>query len=496
MASTHLSSTALSDLDNVVSPPTYDRSALTPSIVHIGVGGFHRSHLATYVDELCRAGHTDWAIHGAGVLPGDSAMADALGGQDTLFTVIERGADSTTATVIGSMVNFTHAHPDPAELISAIAAPSTQIVSLTVTEGGYPIDDATGEFDADSPNAAPNSAFALIAAGLEQRRQNGGESLTIMSCDNIMSNGAAARAATLGMAAGVHDELAGWIAANVAFPNSMVDRITPATSDDDRAWLAETHGISDAWPVACEPFRQWVIEDDFAGARPPLEELDIIITDDVQPYEHMKLQLLNAGHSCLAYAAALLDIELVHDAMADPDVLAFVRSFLEVEAKTSLEPVPGLDVDAYIEILIERFSNPQIRDQVARLCSDGSGKLPKFLLPTIRTHLAAGGPTDLGGLLLATWCQYLLGATDGGQPLELAPDPLQDQITAAAAASVADPASFLSLEPVFDSTLQSNPALNQSFVAALESIRAEGLRSTIRNATGGLGVATRNDSNG
>ena len=213
MAPTQLSSAALSDLDDVVSPPNYDRSALTPSIVHIGVGGFHRSHLATYVDELCRAGHTDWAIHGAGVLPGDSAMAAALGRQDTLFTVIERGADSTTATVIGSMVDFTHAHPDPAELISAIAAPSTQIVSLTVTEGGYPIDDATGEFDADSPNAGPGSAFALIAAGLEQRRQNGGAPLTIMSCDNIMSNGAAARAATLGVAAAgllVADPLLAW----------------------------------------------------------------------------------------------------------------------------------------------------------------------------------------------------------------------------------------------------------------------------------------------
>ncbi len=490
MEPTRLSSAGLMDLDAAVSPPAYDRLALTPSIVHIGVGGFHRSHLATYVDELCRAGNTDWAILGAGVLPGDAAMADALLGQDTLFTVIERGADETSATVIGSMVGYIHAHPDPAELISAIAAPTTQIVSLTVTEGGYPIDDASGDFDAESPNAAPGSAFALIAAGLEQRMRDGGDPVTIMSCDNIMANGAATRAATLGMAMQLDSELAGWIAGNVAFPNSMVDRITPATSDDDRTWLAENHSIVDAWPVACEPFRQWVIEDDFAGARPPFEELDIIITDDVQPYEHMKLQLLNAGHSCLAYAAALLGIELVHDAMADPDVLAFVRAFLDHEAKTSLEPVPGLDVDEYIEILIERFSNPQIRDQVARLCSDGSGKLPKFLLPTVRTHLAAGGPTALGGLLLATWCQYLLGVTDDGQPFELAPDPLNGTITAAAAASVDDPASFLTLDVVFDDALQSDSALQQSFVAALESVRTQGLRSTIRNATGGLGVAT------
>ena len=489
MESTSLSAANLTDLNSAISPPNYDRSALTPSIVHIGVGGFHRAHLATYVDELCRAGNTDWAILGAGVLPGDAAMADALHGQDTLFTVIQRGATETSATIVGSMVGYIHAHPDPSELIAAIAARTTQIVSLTVTEGGYPIDDASGTFDADSPNAAAGSAFALIASGLEQRMNDGGAPVTIMSCDNIMANGDATRAATVGMAEQVSADLVAWIDQNVAFPNSMVDRITPATTDDDRQWLVDTYGMADAWPVACEPFRQWVIEDNFAGARPPFEELDIIITDDVRPYEHMKLQLLNAGHSCLAYGAALLGIEFVHDAMADDDVRAFVRAFLDNEAKTSLAPVPGLDVDQYIEVLIERFSNPQIRDQNSRICQDGSGKMPKFLLPTVRTHLAAGGPTELSGLLLATWCQYLLGATEDGTPIEIAHDPQHDVVTAAAAASVEDPAAFLLIDSVFDGELQSAPSLLASFEAALVTIRTTGLRSTIGNATGGLGVA-------
>ncbi len=470
--------------------PEYDRSALTPSIVHIGVGGFHRAHLATYVDELCRAGNTDWAILGSGVLAGDSAMADALLPQDGLFTVIERGASMSTATIIGSMVGYIHGHPDHAGLVDAIAAPTTQIVSLTVTEGGYPIDDATGAFDADSPNASSTSAFAIIAAGLANRMRNGGGPITIMSCDNIMSNGNATRTATMGLVDTIGTELASWVADNVSFPNSMVDRITPATADTDREWLAENYDLVDAWPVVCEPFRQWVIEDNFAGARLPLEELDVIVTTEVAPYEHMKLQLLNAGHSCLAYAAALLDIEFVHDAMADEDVRSFVRAFLDNEAKTSLAPVPGLDIDDYIETLIDRFSNPQIRDQVSRLCQDGSGKLPKFLLPTMRTHVAGGGPLDLGALLLATWCQYLAGTSDAGLAIDIAADPLVDTGAALAAASTDNPAAFLQFAQVFGDDLPANDRFATAFASALESLRILGVRSAIRNATGEIGVAT------
>ena len=491
-----LSNAVLNDLRATLGAPEYDRSGLTPSIVHIGVGGFHRAHLATYVDELCRSGHTDWAILGSGVMPGDAAMADALLPQDGLFTVVERGATLSTATVIGSMVGYIHAHPDHAGLIDAIAAPTTQIVSLTVTEGGYPIDDATGAFDASSPNASPTSAFAVIAAGLANRMRNGAGPLTIMSCDNIMSNGAATRRSTLGVIESIGDELTEWVNANVSFPNSMVDRITPATAESDPQWLADNYEVADAWPVVCEPFRQWVIEDDFAGARLPLEDLDVIITDDVTPYEHMKLQLLNAGHSCLAYAAALLDIEFVHDAMADPDVRLFVRSFLDNEAKTSLAPVPGLDVDDYINTLIDRFSNPQIRDQVARLCQDGSGKLPKFLLPTMRTQLAQDGPLDLGALLLATWCQYLGGVSDSGQTIDVAPDPLLDAGRDAAAASLDDRTAFLSFAQVFDDELANDARFAAAFDSALENLRKLGVRSAIRHTTGGSGVAAIGDSEG
>jgi len=282
---------------------------------------------------------------------------------------------------------------------------------LTITEGGYPIGDVAGDFDADSPNAGPAGAFAMIAAGLDARRSQHGAPITVLSCDNIMSNGNVTRTATLGAAASLGNELLDWIGAAVSFPNSMVDRITPQTADTDREWLAATHNIEDRWPVVTEPFRQWVIEDKFAGARPPLEELDdnVIITDDVEPYEFMKLRLLNAGHSCLAYLAALDGIVTVDAAMAEPAISRYLDAFLHREAKPVLPDVKGIDIDNYIASLVERFANPQIGDQISRLCLDGSAKFPKFLLPTLRAQVAADGPVALSALALAGWCDYLNG---------------------------------------------------------------------------------------
>jgi len=238
-----LSTTALPELPGAVPRPSYDRDALAPSIVHIGVGGFHRAHLATYVDEIAAAGNLDWGIVGVGIMAGDRNMADALVPQDGLYTLIERGPSSTEIAVIGSIVEYLHVDGKPELLIDRIADPRTQIVSLTITEGGYPIDDVTGDYASDSPNAGPAGAFALIAAGLEARRTQHGAPITILSCDNIMSNGNVTRTSTLGAAAPIGTELLDWIGEAVSFPNSMVDRITPQTADSDREWLAATQAI-------------------------------------------------------------------------------------------------------------------------------------------------------------------------------------------------------------------------------------------------------------
>lgn len=479
-----LATAALAQLPDELTKPTYDRSTLTPSIVHIGVGGFHRAHLATYVNEFAAAGHQDWSIVGVGILPGDARMADALNPQDGLYTLIERGEATTSVEVIGSITEYLHLHEQPQLLIDRIADPQTQIVSLTITEGGYPIDDVTGDYAADSPNAGPSGAFALITAGLEARRTSNGSSITILSCDNIMSNGNVTRTSTLGAAAAYGSELADWIDTAVSFPNSMVDRITPQTADSDREWLASTHGIIDRWPVVTEPFRQWVIEDDFAGARPPLEELDenVIITTDVEPYEFMKLRLLNAGHSCLAYLAALDGIVTVDAAMAEPSIRRYLDAFLKIEAKPVLPDVAGIDIDQYIASLVERFSNPAIGDQISRLCLDGTAKFPKFLLPTVRAQVAADGPVALSALALAGWCDYLNGQNHHGEPMQLADDPQLDEAIDYARRSLLDPKSFLEFDAVFGSDLPRSTRLIEAFGRSLKVLRSDGIRAAIEDA--------------
>lgn len=470
---------SLPSLDDAVIVPGYNRSALRRSIVHVGVGGFHRAHLATYVDELCTQGNTDWSIVGCGVLAGDSTMADVLDAQDHLYTMITRGASSTQVQVVGSIVDYLLAVPDAQPVIDQIASEDTQIVSLTVTEGGYPVDDLTGDYVPDSPNAGTSSAFGIIAAALEQRRVTHGRPITIMSCDNIMSNGRVTRAATMGEAARFGSSLLEWIESSASFPNSMVDRITPATEDSDRVWLAQHHGIKDRWPVVTEPFRQWVVEDKFAGDRLPLETLDVIVTEDVEPYEFMKLRLLNAGHSCLAYLAALDGIETVDNAMADPAILKFVQAFLAFESKPVLPPVSGIDIDAYNETLIERFSNPKIGDQISRLCLDGSAKFPKFLLPTVRAQIAHGGPLGLASLALAGWCHYLNGVDDHGDEIQLASDPNLEEAQRYAELSMTEPAAFLDFSAVFGDDIRQSERFRSTFSAALLHLRTAGIRSAI-----------------
>ena len=469
-----LTASSLTQLHPSVTVPTYDRRSLRPAIVHLGVGGFHRAHLATYVHELCEQGRSDWAIRGAGVLPTDAAMAEVLAAQDHLYTLITRGPDTIEVDVIGSIVDYLHATPDPAALVEAIAAPTTQIVSLTVTEGGYPVDDLTGAHLADSPNAGAASAFGLLVAALERRRLADGGPLTVLSCDNVIGNGGVARTATIGEAHRIGPDLVAWIEQNISFPNSMVDRITPATTDSDREWLTTTRGIVDRWPVVTEPFRQWVIEDDFAGDRLPIEQLDVLATSDVEPYELMKLRLLNASHSCLAYLSALDGIETVDAALAAPHIRAFTQSFLVREAQPVLPPIVGIDVDAYIGTLLERFANPSIGDQISRLCLDGTAKFPKFLLPTVRAQLAAGGAVDLSALALAGWCEYLTGPSGG-----LAGDPQLDEAIQQAKRSQADPTAFLDFPEVFGADLPADQRFVDAFDRSLRLIRERGVPSAI-----------------
>ncbi len=470
---TALTEANLSRLDSRVRTPRYDRHRLRHGIVHLGVGGFHRSHQAEYLEDLCDLGHDDWSITGAGLLDTDAAMAAALDKQDGLYTLVAQGHGNTSVRVVGCLRDYIHAHPDTTELVRLLSDPATRIVSLTITEGGYPVGSA-GEITDD---ASP--AFEVIAEALRQRRQDGNAPFAIMSCDNILHNGSVTRTATVGVAARIDKKLASWIEANVAFPSTMVDRITPATSPDTIRLLETEYGLADEWPVVAEPFRQWVVEDDFPLGRPAWEDVGVLLTDDVEPYELLKLRILNAGHSTMAYLAALDGIEFVDEATVDPVFGRYLQGFLDSEAGPVIPPVGGIDVEDYKAQVIRRFSNADVKDQIARLCLDGSAKFPVFLIPTIEAQLKSDGNIALSTLALAGWCQYLLGADDEGRRIEVAHDPLRLEATEFAKQSLRDPASFLDFAVVFPSELAQNTKVRDAFARALESLRSQGARATV-----------------
>jgi mannitol 2-dehydrogenase len=473
----------LAVLDARIAVPTYDRAALARSIVHIGVGGFHRAHQAVYLDDLCGQGQVDWSIVGAGVLPADAAMADALAPQGHLYTLITRDRHGTNARVIGSLVDYVLASPRLDALVARIAAPETRIVSLTITEGGYPVDEASGAFLPPPPDALP-PAFVALARGFAARRDAGLGGFTVLSCDNVMGNGATARTATLGVCAMVEPGLEEWVARNASFPNGMVDRITPQTSDADRELLASEYGLRDRWPVAAETFIQWVIEDEFAYGRPRYEDAGVLLTGDVRPYETLKLRILNAGHSTTTYMAALVGHVYIHEIMADPLLARYMERFHDDEATPSLPLVVGIDVEEYKRVVRERFANPAVGDQVARVCLDGTSKWPKFLIPTIESQLEKGGGVKLSALALASWCQYLLGLDEQGRPITVSADPRLEAVTSYAQASLADPAAFLGFGPVFGQRLPRDPVFRPAFVEALTSLRETGVHATLRRWLG------------
>jgi mannitol 2-dehydrogenase len=443
--------------------PVYDRGRLAPRIVHIGVGGFHRAHFALYTHELAATG-SDWGIVGLGLLPHDVEMAEALGAQDHLYTLIEKGNGEPAAEVIGSIIGFVHAPAGhDAAVAEMIAAPTTSVLSLTVTEAGYA--DPTSEQSAAGP-----TTFDRVAVALAARRDRGAGPLTIMSFDNMPGNGTAARRATVSAAARFEPELPGWVEENCTFPNSMVDRITPVTADADRAWLLESCGVEDRWPVVAEPFRQWVVEDEFAAGRPPWEDAGAIFTDRVHDWELYKLRMLNAGHSCMAYLSALAGIEYVHEAMAVPAIEMFLDGLLHREALPTLVEIPGHPREDYIASVLERFANGGVRDQIARLCIDGSAKFPTFLIPTIVRELELDGPIERAATALAGWARYL-GVVD---PSRQSFDAGGDTARRYAADAIADPLAFLEYGTVFPPELRGSSRFRDAFSESYRRIAEQG----------------------
>jgi len=483
--SVKLSLSALANLPSGVDKPKYARSDLTPGILHIGVGNFHRAHQAVYLDDLFNLGvDHDWALVGAGVREADVDMRAKLEAQDYLTTVVEQEAAVSAVRVTGAMVDFVEPF-DVEATLAKLAQPEIRIVSLTVTEGGYYISPATQRFDPTHPDIVydaahpdqPKSAFGLIAAGLKRRRAAGITPFTVMSCDNIPGNGHVCENAVAGLAELYDAELAAWIRSSVAFPNSMVDRITPATTDRERKILNDEYGVEDNWPVFCEAFRQWVVEDKFPAGRPALEKVGVTFTSDVAPYELMKIRILNGGHAAIAYPAGLLDIHFVHEGMQDQQIAAFLETLEKREIMPVVPPPPQVELEAYRKKVAERFANPKIGDTISRLCLDGSNRQPKFILPTARDRLKAGAGVKGLALVSAMWCRYCYGESESGK---LIPpnDPSWDRLQAAARPARTDPKAWLAMGDIFGD-LATNPTYEQAFSSALASLWSKGVRATL-----------------
>ena len=483
---------SLANLDALpanVGRPGYARADLSAGILHFGVGNFHRAHQAMYLDTLMSAGKArDWALVGAGVFEGEKKGRAVLQAQDWLTTLVEQEADRSEARVLGSMIDFIEPADAPA-IIARMAQDDIRIVSMTITEGGYFL-DSSDRFDPTHPamvaDAAtpgtPVTVFGMILEGLRARRDAGLPPFTVMCCDNIPHNGEVTRTTLTGLARMCDPAFADWIVANVSFPNAMVDRITPATTDREHKILADDFGVQDGWPVFCEGFTQWVLEDDFPLGRPPFEDAGVQFVPDVAPFELMKLRILNGGHATIAYPAGLMDIHFVHEAMENDLVRAFLRKLEETEIMPNVPPVPDTDLNDYFDLIERRFSNPKIGDTVRRLCLDGSNRQPKFIVPTLRDALKGDGPVEGLALESALWCRYCAGTTDSGAVIE-PNDPNWDALVPVALAARERTQAWLEQKAIYGD-LGDDSRFAEPFARWLGMLWDKGTAATLRTYLG------------
>ncbi|MFG6625707.1 mannitol dehydrogenase family protein [Sulfitobacter sp. 1A12056] len=473
-----LSNATLGDLD--IAHPSYDRSALTPGIVHIGVGNFHRAHQAWYLHRLMQNGQAhDWAILGAGVRPYDAAMREKLLAQDCLTTLIELDPAQTSAEVVGSMIDYLPIEEGNGALIRAMADPAIRIVGLTVTESGYYIDPVSKGFDAAHADIihdaaqpeTPRTAFGAIVAALRLRRDAGQGPFTGLSCDNLQGNGDILRQAVVSLARMSDPALADWIEANASFPNSMVDCIAPATGAAEIAQARE-FGVNDAAPVTHEAFRQWVIEDDFCAGRPDWDQVGATFSDEVHAYEKMKIRILNAGHQVLANVGEVLGIETISGTMAHPAIRAMFHRVQAEEITQTVAPVPGMTPLAYLDLIEQRFSNPRIVDTTRRVAFDGSARHTGFVLPILRDQLAAGRSVSGLALVEALWARMCAGTRENGTEIA-ANDPIWDELKAVAQTARTRPVAWLEQDRLYGDLAQAE-GFRDAFVAWLTLIWDEG----------------------
>ena len=488
-----LNDDALADLPAEVQRPAYDRSAIKTGIVHLGVGAFHRAHQAVYTDDVL-ARDPSWGIVAASLRSPDTY--DALQPQDGLYTLSVRSQKGEALRVVGSIRGVIVAPQAIDDLLDVMADPQTRIVTLTVTEKGYCHDPATGKLNETHPDIVhdleylkePKSAPGFIVEALRRRRMAGVPPFTVLTCDNLPSNGRTVKRVLTRFAELVDPELGQYVADEVSFPSTMVDRIVPATSDEDRERIGGALGVEDAWPVVTEPFTQWVIEDRFPQGRPAWEEAGAEFVADVEPYENMKLRLLNGSHSTLAYLGYLAGYETVADTMADPAFVRLIEGLMDEEVTPTLHMPPGADLTSYKRALVERFKNPALRHRTWQIAMDGSQKLPQRLLGTLRDRLRDGASIDRLALGVAAWMRYVTGADENGAPIDVR-DPM-----AARLREIADRAGgsaerlageLFGVREIFGDDLPGDPRFTGAVTAALAQLYADGARKTVARLVAG-----------
>ena len=480
----------LEHLSQFYPAPLYDRKKIKAGILHMSLGGFHRSHEASYIDDYLNATSEDWMITAVGLMPQDDTNINALRSQDGLYSILQRSPNQDDVKIIGSIKNLIHGPSDPQAVFSAIADPAIKIISLTITEKGYYYNEKRN-LDEQNPMIVhdkslpdrPNTAYGYILRGLKNRRDSGAGPVTVMSCDNLPGNGHLTQHLIIQFAQMADPSMVDWIKQNVSFPNAMVDRITPVTTDEVRRILADDYNIDDKWPVVCEGYIQWVLEDNFAAGRPALETVGVQMVKEVEPYEKMKVRLLNGSHSVLSYISYLMGYRDVDAAMADPLIAKFVRGYMDNDITPTVPPVPGIDLDQYKTTLIQRFSNKSIRDQVQRLAEDGSQKFRNALVPALEHQLTNNGSTRYMAFALAAWYRYLLGIDEQNKPIEVK-DPMRDRLMDKAKAAPADPIGLLAIDEIFGTTAISSNDFVQAVTKSLKDINDKGMRLAVSEFLG------------
>lgn len=478
---TRLSTRTLRQAKAGVEVPRYDRAAVTPGIVHLGIGAFHRAHQAVVVDDVLSR-DPSWGITGASLRRPDTKQA--LAPQDGLYSVLIKDGEARRVRVIGSVLEVIDAPNEKERLLALMADPATRVVSLTITEKGYCYNAATDGLDVSHPDIvadlarprAPATAAGIIVEGLRRRREAGIGPFTVLSCDNLPHNGAVAGRVFSEFAEAIDAGLGRWVQQNVPFPGTMIDRIVPATTDADRAEVAALLGLDDAWPVMAEPFLQWVVEDQFAGARPPLQIGGVEFVSDVAPYERMKLRMLNGTHSSMAYLGYLGGYEFVAEVIAQPDFRRFVSNELNEEIAPTLG-MPKMQTDDYAARLLDRYSNTAMKHRTYQIAMDGSQKLPQRLLGTIGDRLKSGGSIERLALAVAAWMIYARGADLSGKPI-VVQDPMAAEFAAIDPAHLVE--GYLRLDRIFAPELVGNARLRETLEAKVALLREVGAAEAVR----------------